>query len=58
MPPKNKLQKCRRLSIALGRESIKKIRDEQIKGDYAWLMFIYLYYCWWLLSKYVVIIVI
>ena len=45
MPPKNKLQKCRRLSIALGRESIKKIRDEQIKGDYALLMFIYLYYC-------------
>jgi len=35
MPRKNKLQKSRRLSIALGRESMKKIRDEHIQGDYA-----------------------
>jgi hypothetical protein len=34
MPPKNKLQKSRRLTTALGRESMKKIRDEYIQGDY------------------------
>ena len=33
MPPKNKLQKSRRLTTALGRESIKKIRREIIQGD-------------------------
>ena len=35
MPSKNKLQKSRKLTNALGRESIKKIRDEHMQGDYA-----------------------
>jgi len=35
MPSKNKLQKSRRLTTAVGRESMKKIRDEHIQGDFA-----------------------
>jgi len=35
MPRKNKLQKSRILTTTVGRESIKKIRDEHIQGDYA-----------------------
>ena len=42
MPSKNKLQKSRRLTTAVGRESMKKIRDEHIQGDFAWLKFLLL----------------
>ena len=34
MPRKNKNRKARELVIALGRESMKKIRNEHIQGDY------------------------
>ena len=40
MPRKNKHQKSGRLNTALGRKSIKKIRDDHNQGDYAWFMFV------------------
>jgi hypothetical protein len=34
MPLKNKNRRAKELVASLGREAIKKIRDEHIQGDY------------------------
>ena len=44
MPLKNKNRRARELVIALGRESLKKIRNDKIQGNYVCKNDVYSFY--------------
>ena len=45
MPLKNKNRRARELVASLGRESLKKIRNDKIQGKYVFNKDVYSFYC-------------
>ena len=45
MPRKNKNRKTSELNPSLGRESLKKIRNDKIQGTYLFNKDVYSFYC-------------